>query len=152
MTAYFLDTSAIVKRFATETGHQWIDSLHHSTQQADLFISQAALAEVVAAICQKERQGVIARDERNALIALFRTTRQKTYNTVRVTNAIYQAAGDLCANHRLRAYDAIQLACALTVRDNDPDIDLIFVCADNALLAVATAEGLITENPNNYPD
>lgn len=151
MTAYFLDTSAIVKRFATEVGHQWIVDLHNPAQQADLFISQAALVEVVSALCQKERLGSIARDERDALITLFRTTRQKTYNMIRVTNTTYQAAGDLCTNHRLRAYDAIQLACALSVQDNDAHMNLIFVCADNALLSVAAAEGLQIENPNNHP-
>jgi uncharacterized protein len=151
LTAYFFDTSAIVKRFATEIGHQWIESLHHPSQQADLFISQAALVEVVSAFCQKERQGVITREERNDLITIFRTTRQKTYNMVRVTNAIYQAAGDLCTKHRLRAYDAVQLACALAVRDNDPNTILSFVCADNALLIVAATEGLAIENPNLHP-
>lgn len=91
-----------------------------------------------------------SREERRALVTLFRSTRSKVYHTVRVTNAIYQAAGDLCANYRLRAYDAIQLACALAVRNSDPTIGLIFVCADTILFSVAAAEGLQTENPNLY--
>lgn len=57
-------------------------------------------------------------------------------------------------NHRLRGYDAIHLATALTVNAaltaaNLPP--LIFVAADDDLLAAARAEGLATENPNYHP-
>jgi len=151
LIAYFLDTSAIVKRFATEIGYQWVIDLHNPMQQKDLFISQVALVEVVAALCQKERQGAIDREERDALITLFRTTCQKTYNMIRVSNTIYQLAGDLCTKHKLRAYDAIQLACSLTIRNSNTGLDLTFVCADNGLLAVASHEGLKIENPNLHP-
>jgi len=54
----------------------------------------------------------------------------------------------------LRAYDAVQLACALRVRDDAMAIGVmppIFVCADDALLAVAAAEGLSVENPHAHP-
>ena len=67
---------------------------------------------------------------------------------------IYTAAGNLCRTHRLRAYDAVQLACALALREQtraNKLPDPIFVCADNNLLSIASAEGLDIDNPNNYP-
>ena len=75
-----------------------------------------------------------------------------------VDNALYTVVGDLCRSHRLRAYDAIQLACAVAVRKDalvaqPPEAELpdfIFVSADRGLLSIAHTEGLIIENPNNY--
>jgi hypothetical protein len=50
----------------------------------------------------------------------------------------------------LRAYDAIQLACALTVRRLMQQRRLappLFVAADDVLLAAAAAEGFVVDNP-----
>nr|HET6901002.1 hypothetical protein [Ktedonobacteraceae bacterium] len=75
-----------------------------------------------------------------------------------VDNALYTAAGNLCRTHRLRAYDAIQLACAFAVQEDffatQPSEaqlhELLFVSADLGLLTIAQAEGFGIENPNNY--
>ncbi len=32
-----------------------------------------------------------------------------------------------------------------------PDIELIFVTADDRLINIAETEGLVTDHPNNYP-
>ncbi|GAC1350320.1 MAG: hypothetical protein NVSMB27_31690 [Ktedonobacteraceae bacterium] len=46
MPIYFLDTSAIVKRYIAEPGQAWVLSLYDSAQQHELYISQIALVEV----------------------------------------------------------------------------------------------------------
>ena len=60
----------------------------------------------------------------------------------------------LANRHRLRAYDAVQLAAALDVyRDwsaNRPGA-FVFVPAGRALNAAATDEGLSVEYPNLHP-
>lgn len=61
---------------------------------------------------------------------------------------------DLAERHTLRGYDAVQLAtaCELNALLVSQQLEQItFICADNALLAAANLEGLLTENPNNYP-
>jgi hypothetical protein len=53
----------------------------------------------------------------------------------------------------LRGYDAIHLACALSLNATltaGNATALIFVAADANLLAAAQAEGLATENPNDH--
>lgn len=71
-----------------------------------------------------------------------------------VTGPMYTSAGDLCRSHRLRAYDAVQLACALGVR-NDSTLNQapepIFISADTNLLEIAITEGFSIDNPNSYP-
>jgi hypothetical protein len=65
----------------------------------------------------------------------------------------YTFAGDLCRIHRLRAYDAVQLACALTVLGKPAALGIAppFVTADMLLLNVASLEGLSTDDPNTHP-
>jgi predicted nucleic acid-binding protein len=146
MATYFLDTSAIIKRYIFEPGQAWILSLCNPAQGHDLYISQAALVEVVAAICRRAREKSISIAERDRLITVFRQDSKQGYNIWPVTTDLYHAAGDLCRSHRLRAYDAVQLASVLALRQYtlaNQAPEPIFVCAD--------VEGLQGENPNNYP-
>lgn len=154
MATYFLDTSAIVKRYFPEQGHTWIVTLCEPAQGHTLSISQAALVEVVATMCRKAREQRITISERNQLIDTFRQDLQETYSVRIVTTTMYTAAGDLCRSHPLRAYDAVQLACALDLGNEMLAYHMvapIFVCADNNLLKVAAATGLNIENPQSYP-
>jgi predicted nucleic acid-binding protein len=154
MASYFFDTSALDKRYFPEQGHRWISTLCESEQSHFLYISQAALVEVVATICRKAHEQRQTDEERDALIKRFRQDSQKAYIIWPVTTAIYTAAGDLCRTHRLRAYDAVQLACVLGLRteaEANEAASPVFVCADHNLLTIAVAEGLSNENPNNYP-
>ncbi len=73
---------------------------------------------------------------------------------VRCNHTVLNRAATLCRKHPLRAYDAVQLAAALTHRDDDLAAGLLaptFVCADAILLNAAAAEGLPIENPNTNP-
>ncbi len=79
MGSYFLATSAIVKRYFAEQGHTWIVTLCDPEQAHRLYISQAALVEVVATVCRKAREQSIADEERDALIKRFRQDSQNAY-------------------------------------------------------------------------
>ena len=154
MATYFLDTSAIIKRYIFEPGQAWILSLCNPAQGHDLYISQAALVEVVAAMCRRAREKSISIAERDRLITVFRQDSKQGYNIWPVTTDLYHAAGDLCRSHRLRAYDAVQLASVLALRQYtlaNQAPEPIFVCADVGLLDIAGVEGLQSENPNTYP-
>ena len=154
MGIYFLDTSALVKNYVSESGSDWVIAQYHLKRDHTLIISQATLVEAIASFCRKARdQNInqrISEAERDRIIALFRQDTQRRYCVARVTSAIYIFAGDLCRVHKLRAYDAIQLACALVVRKKLADIDVeapTFVSADIELLNIAHEEGLSIINP-----
>jgi predicted nucleic acid-binding protein len=51
----------------------------------------------------------------------------------------------LGTGQNLRTLDALQLAVALSL--NEPARPVVFVCADQALCTIATAEGLTVVNP-----
>jgi predicted nucleic acid-binding protein len=157
MAVYFLDSSAIVKYYFQEHGHYWIEALHDIVHRGDeLYISQAASVEVVATICRKARDQNMSAEERDTTIDDFRRDVRSVYNVRLVDDELYIAAGNLCRLHRLPAYDAIQLACAIAVRKRTLEVQdaepppFIFVSADTGLLNFARAEGLNVENPNHY--
>jgi predicted nucleic acid-binding protein len=132
----------------------WIAALCDPAQGHELYISQATLVEVVAAICRRAREQSISMDDRDRLIDTFREDCENAYDIWQVTTPLFITAGDLCRSYRLRAYDSVQLACALGLRDKARIRQArvpIFVCADSNLLTIAAAEGLSVQNPNIYP-
>ncbi len=154
MGTYFFDTSAIVKRYCLERGQSWVRGLCNLLQGHVLFISQATLVEVVTAFCRKACLRDISISQRDDFIDAFRTDCESSYIIEPVTDAIYTAAGNLCRVHNLRAYDAIQLTCALNIRQEalaDQTPSPIFVCADKRLVEFACAEGIAADNPGNHP-
>lgn len=156
MRAYFLDTSALLKRYVSEVGSKWTTSICQPSTGNIVIISQATLAEAVASFCRKAREQDlrqrISEAERDRMITKFRGDARRQYNVVRVTSAIYTQAGDLCRTCKLRAYDAIQLACTLKIRTTLAPLGttLLFVSADTELLNVAQTVGLEIENPNTH--
>jgi uncharacterized protein len=56
--------------------------------------------------------------------------------------------------HPLRAYDAVQLAAALSIQDEiklPNGAPFHFLTADDRLLAISQAENLLVDNPNCHP-
>ena len=153
MGIYFLGTSALVKRYIFEPGQAWISSLCNPLQGNGLYLAQVTRVEAVATICRKAREKHITIAERDRLIDTFRLDSQESYNIWPVNNQIYDAAGDLCRTHPLRAYDAVQLACVLALRtfsQLNQVAEPTFISADARLLEIAISEKLKVENPNNY--
>lgn len=154
----FLDTSALIKVYLTGSGSTWMRTYCHTSADYTIAISQATLVEAVATICRRAKAPNpihrITVEERDRLIVLFRKNARKQYDITKVTASLYKNAGNLCRNHQLRAYDAIQLACALAMRTKLIDSGLsapIFVSADNKLLDIASIEGFKIDNPNDHP-
>lgn len=155
MARYFLDTSALIKRYVNdEPGHQWIASLCAPDAAHTILIADITLVEMVATFCRMARETPprLNTEDRDALIALFRDHDvAQSYVVVPLRRTLLERAAALCRTHPLRAYDAIQLACALQVSDDAATVGgdaVIFICADLHLLTAALAEGMATENPN----
>ena len=150
---FYLDASALVKRYMVENGTVWIEELCANEENHAIAIAQFGLVEVSAAFAAKRRGRFITTDEYNdALTRLIHHARQR-YQLVSVGQILVDNAIQLTRRQKLRGYDAIHLACALAL--NEPLIvnglpPLTFVCADNDLLTAAASEGLATDNPNNY--
>lgn len=153
MSHYFLDSSALIKRYLSEPGTNWILALTAPAAGNTILMAEIGSVEVVSGAARQQRLGrhnlKMVRDVRN----LIDYDALHEYEVVRFTPEILARAEDLLLIHPLRAYDAVQLASAL-VSNTDLQANgltpLTFVAADTRLLAAASAEKLTVDNPNNY--
>lgn len=153
MSSYFIDSSALVKRYMPETGTLWIRNLTANRAGHDLFTAQITLVEIMSAISRGYHDGDIDRATLQAFRQLVTRHTQTQYHVLALNDAIITQALDLHEVYRLRAYDAVQLASAMALqqRASVSAITITFIAADFRLLQAASAEGLSTDNPNNYP-
>ena len=154
MTIAFLDSSALVKRYALETGTAWINQLCDPANSRTLLIASVTLVEVAAALASKRRSQEITSEAYGQVMQDFIRDAATQYRVLGVDQRIVTLGVQLTSRQKLRGYDAVQLAVALTVNAafTDPQLSpLTFVCADRDLLTAANNEGLLIENPNDYP-
>jgi Predicted nucleic acid-binding protein, contains PIN domain len=155
VNAYFLDTSALVKRYVREIGSDWILSITDPATDNDLAISQITWVEVHSAFARRLRDGSLSAQRFDLIAQKVREDFENEYRVIDVDQTLIETAGELVMQHPLRAYDSVQLASALRFQSttllSQPETQLIFVSADNRLLDIAQSEGLATDNPNNYP-
>ena len=153
MAAYYLDASAIVKRYLREGGSRWVTDLWKRTSEVTLFSAELADVEVVCALSRAERAGRIGLHRRNRSAALYLVEAQQVLNHMSVTARILRLAHELALRHPLRAYDAVHLATVLQLSERLSSVSLpapIFVSADGNLLDAARAEGLAAQDPGDH--
>jgi uncharacterized protein len=154
MTNYFLDSSALVKRYVSEIGSAWIESITSVKSGNAILVAHITQAEVVSATMGRKRDGTISARTARAVRLLIDRHMIREYSVASLTNRIVQRAEDLLEKHALRAYDSVQLASAIEANQHLVGTlagMLAFVSADSRLLAVATLEGLSTDDPNAHP-
>ncbi len=154
MTAYFLDSSALVKRYVPETGSAWIRALSAQETGNSLFIARITWVEVLSALARREREGSLTPTDKTLILQRFRSDLNNQYQVIELDSTLAQTAGQLVGQYPLRAYDAVQLASVLRIQPafaTTQSTSLIFLTADNRLSAIAQALGLLTDNPNHHP-
>jgi len=132
---YFLDASALVKRYIREPGSDVVRSLGRKRRLA---ASRISAVEVAAALWRRSREGdVTAAAVRSCLARLAADLVE--IDIVEPRGAVLDIAAELVSRHPLRAYDAVQLASALRLA-RSTRMALTFACADAKLCTVAARE------------
>ena len=152
MTVVYFDTSALVKRYITEVGSDWVSALLEN-QSSTMFTSHLTVIEGVCTFARRQREGMLSSEDFHELVTVFDYDFSYHYNVLDVEPIVIETARHLATRHPLRAYDAVQLATAWLLnqdllRTNKPP--LTFICADDRLLSIAQAEELLTDNPNQH--
>jgi len=150
----YLDTSALLKRYVTETGSDWVRAYLTSTTAPAVFMSYLTVVEATCAFARRLRDGTLLPADHATAVQAFDYDITYRYNLVDITPVTIDAARRLANQHPLRAYDAVQLATAWLSNQellSAGEQPLTFVCADDRLIAVAQTEGLLTDNPSHHP-
>lgn len=154
MSVYFLDSSAVAKRYISEIGTLWIRQITNPEIQNDLFIARITWVEVLSALARRQREGSLSAETVESIRSVFAIHIERQYGVLEIDRELTNLAGDLVGQYPLRAYDAVQLAAALRLKStlNQAGLsDPIFLTADQRLLDIAIAAGLPCDNPNQHP-
>jgi predicted nucleic acid-binding protein len=133
MADYFFDTSALVKRHVTESGSPWVKSLVRAKAGHRLYIARITAVEVTSAITRRQYAGDLSPAQGGAILGHFRRHLAERYRIIELTPALFADAMLKARKYRLRAYDAVQLAAALEIRQQRQE-------AGFGLVALVSAE------------
>lgn len=142
MPVYFFDTSALVKRYVEESGSDTVRDVFN-TSDATIVLADITRAEFTSAVARRARDGSISTDEHRLLKTAFAIHLVRDYLLAPIEPRDISRACELVESYALRAYDAIQLAVALSVAEKlvgSADESLTFLSADRDLTAAARAE------------
>jgi len=152
VTAHFLDSSALVKRYVNEAGSEWIQTVTTSGQP--VLLARISWVEVLSAFARLQREGAWPASASATALRAFQYDWDTQYQVVELDQTVTQLAGQLVQRHPLRAYDSVQLASALKLQPTitqTTGANLVFVTADDRLLKVAESESLASDNPRAHP-
>ena len=154
MAVLFFDSSSLVKRYIVETGTSWVIDLLRPSASNEVFVAGITGIEVASAFARRLKAGSLDPVAANKALFRFKRDYAKRFIVIDLTPQIIEKGISLAEKHALRGYDTTQLAVAVTLdaRLRQSGITSVtFVSADSDLNRAAEAEGLIVQNPNDYP-
>ena len=139
----FWDTSALM---ALDTGNRHGDSVRKTLEEdGGVALWWGAHVEYAAAVSRRERERILTAQQAATLPRRFNTLAQSCHE-VQPAPRIRLLAQRLLRVHPLKAADALQLAAALTVAEDDP-ASIGFVSLDARLNRAAAREGFTILGP-----
>jgi predicted nucleic acid-binding protein len=108
---FYLDASALVKRYVAETGSPEVHALLATVAVAGT--SVISRAEVAAALAKSVRVDVLTRNEAKSAFQVF-TVDWENLARLQMTEVLAARAATLAWEQGLRGYDAVHLAAALS--------------------------------------
>ena len=147
MALYYLDTSALLKRYRTENGTRVLDALFSERTRDELLITShftAVEAESVAARALKGR--LLTKKAHGVLLSLFADDLENVLIVLPVSTALLSEAATVARNYGLRASDALHMATALRARKASV-AEIVFAVSDKELVEAAARAGFTVLNP-----
>jgi predicted nucleic acid-binding protein len=109
----YLDTSALVKLYVHEQGSETVCKLVEAASV--VATSKVAYPEARAALARGLREDLLAKKDYRLVVAALQHDWTR-YLALEVSDSLVWLAGELAEKHRLRGFDAIHLAAALTLK------------------------------------
>ena len=142
MALYYVDTSALVKRYHLEQGSDRIDRLF-ADANAGLVMAGFALTELTSALDRKCQEGLLTGEGLTQVLAVVARDVLAEFWLVELDRAHVRLSQSLILSHHLRTLDALHLAVIVSIKDLHP----VLVSADARLLQAAGKEGIELLNP-----
>lgn len=102
MALYFIDSSALVKRYVNETGSIWLLGLFDPALRNEVFIAAITGVEIIAAVTRRTRSGSISSPDAAVMCNQFKNDLKTDYQVVEITDNIISSAMTLAQTYGLR--------------------------------------------------
>lgn len=151
MNLFWLDASALAKRYLNEVGTPLVNYFFSRVEPDDLLCLLEGIGEVTSILVRRKNSGQLSpADARLAAKELHSEISQRNeVEKIHPTTDQVSASWGLIENHSINSTDAIILRCVLdrAAELRAVGFDLVLLSADERLLKAAKLEGLITFNP-----
>lgn len=151
MKLFWLDASALAKRYVSETGTPLMNYFFSRVPPLAMICLLEGIGEVISIFVRQKNAGRITGAEFTLVLIELRAEISHRAEVAKIHPTADQvsACWDLIARHAINSTDAVILRCAL---DKATELradghDLVLVSADARLLRAARSEGLLTFNP-----
>ena len=149
MALYYLDTSALVKRYRTERGTEVMAALFSDQTPDSAFItSHLTVLEVEAVAARAIGARLLTQRAHGTLLRLFNEDLDRAITVLPLTSAVLSEAIGVARRYTLRAGDCIHLATALRTAQA-VSATIVFVTSDMELHRAAGRAGFTPFNPEN---
>jgi predicted nucleic acid-binding protein len=150
--SFYLDASALAKRYFPETGSPLVHAILDNIPVERLHVLNVGVGEVVSILVRKRNAGAISLKYFDQALLDFRAEIvHAAVHKMPITTRLIISAFPLISAHSINSTDAITLKSALTVarKLRSTGDDLVLVASDQRLLRSAQAEGLTTFDPES---
>ena len=148
MAVFYLDTSAVLKRYRTEKGTDVVDHLyankrrpdvhgHLRGRRSDVLVTSHFTCLEVESVAARMRKGVrLDSAGYQALLGAFAYDLENIMTIVPVTTALLIESTAVASDFALRPGDSIHLAAAFYAQEQSKDVT-VFVTSDKELVEAA---------------
>lgn len=148
---FYLDASALAKRYVPEKGFGHINTILENVPGRRIYLLNIGISEVLSILVRKRNAGVISSREFEEIAASFDADiiRDADINKLSITSRLVTASLPLIVAHSLNSTDALILKSALAIARKLRRAGnlLVLVASDQRLLRAAQTEGLVTFDP-----
>ena len=142
MALFYVDTSALVKRYHSELGSDRVDQLFDDLE-ASLVTANFVVTEMTSALDRKCQDGALTREGLTKILAVAARDLLEEFWLLELDRSHIRHSQRLILQHHLRTLDALHLAVIVSIKDLHP----VLVSADARLLQAADREGITLLNP-----
>lgn len=143
MLRFYLDSSAILKRYLIEPGTECVDAIYDKAETGDLVITISLwnIGEVLGVFDQKRRQGLLPENGFEELMRKFgdellKLIRLKSIEIIPAESQLLTDTWSLLKRYHLYEADALQIATCAKSKDD------ALISSDEALVKASRKEGL----------
>jgi predicted nucleic acid-binding protein len=150
---YFIDSSALVKAYASEAGTPAVDALLDGSSES-IYISSAVVLETAAALARMWRTQRMRRKTYARARERFLGHCKTRFHVVHPPASLITAAVRMIDSYRMRSvggFDLLHVATAEYIRTLLPGGTISFMCCDHGLRSVAEERGFVVFDPERDP-